>query len=129
MKISQEQSQLFRDDPEKPPVLTYPGSLTIDCIAAIDATDDESQSLRIQWIGPSKLRWHLESEDGSAGELRIYSARGRLVTVLGRQPSEEAVSYLWDCCDRSGRKVVGGIYFYEIMSGERRFTGKVHIPQ
>jgi hypothetical protein len=120
---------ILRDDPSKPPVVTHPGLLTIGCSAGIDATDDESQSLRIQRMGPARVRWSLESEDDPAGALRIYSARGRLVTTIKREPSEEASSYTWNGSDRSGRDVAAGVYFYEVKSGRRRWTGKVHISR
>ncbi|MFH1314680.1 MAG: FlgD immunoglobulin-like domain containing protein [Candidatus Eisenbacteria bacterium] len=119
---------ILRDDPEKPPVVTYPGSLTIGCGAGIDPVDDDSQSLRIQRMGPSTIKWCLESDDDdSSGDLRIYSARGRLITTIKREQSEGASLYTWNGRERSGRDVAGGIYFYEIKSGRRRWTGKVHI--
>jgi hypothetical protein len=120
---------ILRDDPEKPPVITHPGLLTVGCWSGIDAIYEESQSLRLQRIGPSNVRWYLESQDGAAGELRVYSARGRLITTIKPEPSEETVSYIWSGCDRSGREVAGGIYFYEVMSGRHRLTGKVYISR
>ena len=120
---------ILRDDPGKPPVITHPGVLTIGCNAGIGPVDENSQPLRIQQIGPAVVRWHIESEDDSLKDLRVYSARGRLVTTIKRESSEEGTSYTWNGCDRWGKDVAGGIYFYEVKSGSRRWTGKVHISR
>ena len=59
----------------------------------------------LSYVIPAESR----SEDAA---IRIYDARGRLVTALdGLDPSPGLHSVTWDGTDRRGRAVTGGVYF------------------
>lgn len=58
--------------------------------------------------------------------LRIYSARGRLVSALLRGPQPAGVHHtVWSGRDTQGRSVASGVYFYRLETAGESFTGKM----
>jgi hypothetical protein len=123
---------ILRDDPHKAPEVTHPGRLVVPCgTAGTDDTQREKQPFRMQRLGPSRIRWSIDSEAAPAGDLRIYDVFGRLVTVVEPALASEAASYTasytWRGCESSGKQVAAGVYFYDVSVGRKRWSGKVGI--
>lgn len=65
-------------------------------------------------------------KSASAGDLKIYDIRGRLVTVLYEGPLVQgANSFTWDGRDSAGRGVASGVYWVQARTGNQSLTIKV----
>jgi hypothetical protein len=62
---------------------------------------------------------------GAQVRLIIYDAAGRAMrTLVQEQVSAGQHSAVWDGRDAHGRKVAPGIYFYDLITGDGKITGK-----
>jgi hypothetical protein len=118
---------VLRDDPDKPPTVTYPGWLTVPCTAGSRYRDEGEKALEINWLDPARIRWHLDSEEVRAGDLRIYDSMGRLVAEVEPAASSAGATFIWNGTTGWGRKAAAGVYFYRVASGRRFWHGKVGI--
>jgi hypothetical protein len=98
------------------------GTGRVDVGAALTVVGVEPavvEGARRLWLhpNPSAGRVHLRLDDGVAGDarLRIYSARGRLVRTFSVDGDES----VWDGTDDAGRAVPSGVYYLEIVGGDR----------
>ena|GEM_PF-2234803 len=94
--------------------------------------------VRVERLSPTAIRWHLPAgytEDdthGDAGDdaaqlLLIYDAFGEFVTSIEPEAAEQGITYTWDGRALDGRPVSGGVYFYQIGSGQGKRCGKVRL--
>ncbi len=117
----------MRDDPTKPPTMTHPGSIFVPCGAGVEDEKRQSQLLKIHRLGPSHLRCSITNAKAGFGPLRIFDVHGHLVTSLTPVYGSNDISYSWKGVNASQRAVAAGVYFFEIATSQRRWTGKVAI--
>jgi len=117
----------MRDDPTKPPVVTHSGILTIPCTSGIEDEKRQGQLLRIQRLGPSHLRCSLTGQGIPSGPMRIYDVHGHLVRSLKPHRNGHETSFSWKGFNDRMVAVAAGVYFYELATPQRRWTGKVAI--
>ncbi len=66
-------------------------------------------------------------------ELNIYNLRGQLIKtidcngIISSGTKNGYYTLTWDCCDRHGRDVKNGIYFYKLISGDKSAVHKMLI--
>jgi hypothetical protein len=119
---------VLRDDPTKPPVMTYPGTVIVPCgQAGIEAEPEETGRLRMNRIGPAHVELRLAPAGSKAGQMRVFSARGKLVAVVRPDVAESAATYVWKGESLTRTKVAPGIYFYEIVEDRHLWKGKIQI--
>ncbi len=58
--------------------------------------------------------------------LRIFNVRGQLVKTLADEEKQQGEYWLvWDGMDKNGKEVGSGIYFYQLVAGDRKITKKM----
>jgi serine protease AprX len=58
--------------------------------------------------------------------LRIYNIRGRLVkTLLDEEKKAGEYSVVWNGNDERGKEVASGIYFYQLIAGDKKITRRM----
>ena len=67
-----------------------------------------------------------DGEGASVARITIYDPRGRLVRTLHDGPLAPGTHALvWDGRDGRGHALGSGIYFYEVLAGDERVSGKL----
>ncbi len=62
--------------------------------------------------------------------LSLFSLQGQYVkTLADRYHRAGTHTLLWDCAGDSGRRVSPGVYFFRLIAGEERATGKIVLPR
>lgn len=72
----------------------------------------------------TKIKYYL-AQDGRT-ILRIYNVKGQLIKTFCREFQEKGFhSVNWNSEDETGKKVASGIYFYQLVSGNKQLTQKM----
>jgi hypothetical protein len=118
----------------------YDAALLVDYgIVGIEEHQDpctQDQSPRIS-ISPNPAREILyitlsimEESIGERSPVEIYSSAGQLVHTISLPAAYgDRFAVVWDCTDRTGRRVVPGVYFITWSAGKERLVEKLILLQ
>lgn len=110
------------------PAVSPDGGYIFITTVGVDRLPDEGGGpVRIERLSPTAVRWELASADTHGARLQIYDAFGRFVTSVEPAGSEDATTFTWKGRNSDGDAVSGGVYFYSLSSGEKKYSGKVCI--
>lgn len=117
--------------------------LQYGCTSGINPNDSITQTkevlpdlsveqLRIEEMVPNPTRQAVNAsyfvEEGRAYTVTIYDVMGRLVRVIEKGIGSGLHQAVWNGCLADGERVDAGVYFVQILAGQRAINQKVVIP-